>query len=141
MDKWCGDARYGCYQIRADETLKKRLRVLAEWQRQGGVCVIGFEAFLTLVARRGAAASPHLQARAPKVSIATRAEGRGCSGALAHMSARRGCSDDLRLALAAAVARAGLDCVGRGPPHQECAVEAARRALRGENAAPPHPHR
>ena len=47
--------------MRADEPLKRRLSLLTQWQQEGGVCVIGFEAFLTLTTRSAKAAAPLLQ--------------------------------------------------------------------------------
>ena len=63
IDKWRARAAYGCFRVRAEETVKRRLATLTEWQAAGGVCIIGFEAFLTLTTRAATAraASPLLQ--------------------------------------------------------------------------------
>ena len=58
--KWRDDACYGCYRISEDQTPKKRLATLDAWQEDGGIAVIGYEAYLNLTTR-GAAAN---QARA-----------------------------------------------------------------------------
>ena len=56
VDKWGTDKAYGCYRVRSEDPVKKRLGVLQEWHRLGGLAVIGFEARASRSSR--AVASP-----------------------------------------------------------------------------------
>ena len=71
VDKWHEHAAYGTYRVSAEESVKKRLNVLREWQRDGGVCIIGFEAYLTLTTRAGTSvtAMPLLQDPGPDMIV------------------------------------------------------------------------
>jgi transcriptional regulator ATRX len=49
VDKWAG--RLECFRVSAEDSLKVRLSTLERWQQSGGLCIIGFEAFLALTTR------------------------------------------------------------------------------------------
>ena len=58
LQNWCDEAEkwserakmsYFYYHVKAEQPLKKRVATLREWQEEGGVAVIGYEAMLALI--------------------------------------------------------------------------------------------
>ena len=54
VTKWREDAVYDVYRVSEEHTPKKRLATLDNWQADGGIALIGYEAFLNLTTRGSA---------------------------------------------------------------------------------------
>jgi len=71
-DKWSERAAmsYYYYHVKAEQPLKKRVATLREWQEEGGVAVIGYEAMLALIKGKAAhEARPLLQEPGPDLIV------------------------------------------------------------------------